>query len=81
MFYEHVDTRISSLRYIKVKRFDNDIKKTLQKLKQIMKLSRYQNFQEQEKVCDHGCKGKAVMRRKPFPEINPLWPLTFNLLT
>ena len=26
MFYEHVDTRISSLSYIKVKRFDNDIK-------------------------------------------------------
>ena len=26
MFYEHVDTRISSLSYIKLKRLDNDIK-------------------------------------------------------
>ena len=26
MFYEHVDTRISSLRYIKLKHFDTDIK-------------------------------------------------------
>ena len=26
MFYEHVDTRFSSLRYIKLKRLDNDIK-------------------------------------------------------
>ena len=44
MFYEHVDTRISSLSYIIVKRFDNDIKtKTLQKLIQIMKLKENQN--------------------------------------
>ena len=26
VFYEHVDTRISSLSYIKLKRLDNDIK-------------------------------------------------------
>ena len=26
MLYEHVDTRISSLSYIKLKRLDNDIK-------------------------------------------------------
>ena len=44
MFYEHVDTRIFLLSYIKVKRFDNDIKtKTLQKLIQIMKLKKNEN--------------------------------------
>ena len=31
------------------------------------------------KFCDHGCKGKAVMRRKPFPEINALWPWPLTL--
>ena len=39
----HVDTRISSLSYIKLKRLDNDIKqKAFQKLAQIMKLKENQ---------------------------------------
>ena len=42
MFNEHVDTRISSLSYIKLKRLDNDIKKAFQKLVQIMKLKENQ---------------------------------------
>ena len=41
VFYEHVDTRIPSLGYIKLKRLDNDIKqKAFQKLVQIMKLKK-----------------------------------------
>ena len=43
VFYGHVDTRISSLRYIKLNRLDNNIKT---KLVQIMKLK-----ENQEKKC------------------------------
>ena len=43
MFYEHLDTRISSLSYIKLKRLDNDIKtKAFQELVQMMKLKENQ---------------------------------------
>ena len=46
MFYVHVETRISSLGYIKLKRLDNDIKtKNISKLVQMMKLKENQEKQ------------------------------------
>ena len=38
MFYEHVDTSISSLNYIKLKRLDNDLKTKAFQLIQMIKL-------------------------------------------
>ena len=48
MFYEHVDTHISSLSCIKLKRLDNIKTKSIQELVQMMKLK-----ENQEKKVSH----------------------------
>ena len=57
-FYEHVDTRISSLGYIKLKRLDNDIKQ-----KAFQKLYKLWNQRKTKKKVPHRDFKPACMRK------------------
>ena len=70
----------SSLSYIKVKRFDKDIKtKTLQKLIQIMKLKENQNTpppppKEKKTMPHHGIEPALQKRKRKKSKDKPIWP-------
>ena len=72
VFYEHVDTRISSLSYIKLKRSDNDIKKkAFQKLAQIMKLKENQEKKPHPGIEPEFNKNSVCMERNSSTPIPP----------